>query len=162
MEKQTIIISPHSRVLRHGKRNPKNYPYWQQLVNLLQEKGYFIIQIGTTEIDKNEPPILTDNTLTNLKYKELLELVNQSYTWISVDNFFHHFCYYYNKPGFVIFGKSDPLIYGHSINSNILKNRKYLRQGQKQYEYWENETYSEECFIEPQAVVFLISKLQKF
>ena len=41
-----IIISPFSRVLRNGKPNPKNYPYWPELIKLLREKNMCVVQVG--------------------------------------------------------------------------------------------------------------------
>ena len=38
-----IIISPYSKPLRNGLNNPKNYPYWKELISLINEE---IIQVG--------------------------------------------------------------------------------------------------------------------
>jgi len=40
-----ILISPYSRPLRNGKNNPKNFPYWREVVDLLKTKND-IVQIG--------------------------------------------------------------------------------------------------------------------
>ena len=75
-----IIISPYSKALRNGKRNPKNYPYWQELIELIKEP---IVQIG---IEGEEQ--LVPDFRKNLSLSELRELVNQCRTWISCDSFF--------------------------------------------------------------------------
>ncbi len=45
--KPIVLIAPFARKLRDNKNNPKNYPYWKELVELLQPK-YELIQLGTT------------------------------------------------------------------------------------------------------------------
>ena len=40
-----IIISPYSRRLANGAKSPKDYPYWQKVINGLSD--HRIIQIGT-------------------------------------------------------------------------------------------------------------------
>ena len=38
-----IIISPYAKKLHNEKVNPKNYPYWKELIKLIDQP---IIQIG--------------------------------------------------------------------------------------------------------------------
>ena len=45
---KTILISPYSRRLRSGNLNPKDYPYWEELVKLLKIDGWNVIQVGTS------------------------------------------------------------------------------------------------------------------
>ena len=78
-----IIISPYSKQLRSGKMNPKNYPYWKELIKLLSQEN--IIQVGITEEQK-----LVDDFRKNLSLDELLLLIKECKYWISVDNFFPH------------------------------------------------------------------------
>ena len=70
-----IIISPYSKSLRNGKTNPKNYPYWKELIRLINEP---IVQVG---IDGEEQ--LVDDFRKNLSLTELGNLVDQCRTWIS-------------------------------------------------------------------------------
>lgn len=143
-----IIISPCSRMLRNGKRNPKNYPYWQDLVQLLKEQGFFVIQVGQ---EGEEKLLGVDEYVFNRSLRELKQLLKEVNTWIAVDNFFHHLAYTVNASGIVIFGQSDPLIFGHSINENILKDRSYLRNAQ--FDIWEAAEYREDCFVAPSVVL---------
>lgn len=138
-----IIISPYSKELRDGKKNPKNYPYWKELISLIQEP---IIQVG---IDGEEQ--LVENFRKNLSITELRNLINECRIWISVDSFFQHLAWNSNKPGIVLFGQSDPLIFGHSENINLLKDRSYLRE--KQFWLWEQCDYREEAFVKPAEVL---------
>jgi len=148
-----IIISPYSKRLRNGKENPKNYPYWPDLVKGLKEKGFYIIQVGVEGEKKIDG---VDEVLFNKPFKDLVALLKDCDTWISVDNFFQHLAYVHDKPGFVICGQSDPEIFGHKENVNILKDRKYLRP--LQFDIWERAECSTDCFVEPGAIIDKISK----
>lgn len=138
-----IIIAPFARKLLSGNQNPKNYPYWKELISLINEP---IVQVGVEGEEQ-----LVENFQKNLSLYELKNLVNQSRTWISVDSFFQHFCWDLKKPGIVIFGQSDPLIFGHPENINLLKDRQYLRQ--QQFWLWDQCAYIKDAFVEPAEVL---------
>lgn len=151
---KTILISPYSRRLRNGKNNPKNFPYWADLVKRLKAEGYSVVQVGVA----GEPQIDgVDAVKIGLPLKRLAELIKECYAWISVDNFFQHFAYIEGKKGIVIFSQSDPDIFGHSVNKNLLKDRKYLRD--RQFDIWESCEYKEEAFVTPIDVVNQIGGL---
>ena len=38
-----ILIAPYAKKLHNGRENPKNYPYWEELISLIDEP---IVQIG--------------------------------------------------------------------------------------------------------------------
>jgi ADP-heptose:LPS heptosyltransferase len=141
-----IIISPYAKKLRNGKENPKNYPYWKELVSFIKEP---IIQVG---IDGEEQ--LVPDFRKNLSIPELTNLINDCKTWISVDSFFQHLAWDIGKPGIVLWGQSDPLIFGHPENTNLLKDRSYLRE--KQFWWWEQCDYREDAFVKPEVVVCFI------
>lgn len=143
-----IIISPYSRALRNGKENAKNYPYWSELVKLMKDQGIYVIQIGVVGEKKIEG---VDEVIFNKPLLELEQLVKECDTWISVDNFFQHFCYTLSKPGIVLFGRSDPNIFGHKENINLLKDRANLRA--QQFDIWEVVEYSKDVFVEPSVVM---------
>lgn len=138
-----IIISPFSKKLRNGKNNPKNYPYWKEIIALIDEP---IVQVGV----EGEEQLVSDFR-KNLSLEELAELVKECRTWISVDSFFQHFCWDLNKPGIVIWGQSDPKIFGHPENINILKDRSYLRS--KQFWMWEQCDYRDDCWVLPEVII---------
>lgn len=144
-----IIIAPYAKGMRNGKLHPKNYPYWAELIQMIDEP---IIQIGIN----GETPLVRDFR-QNLPLTALKELVGECRTWISVDSFFQHFCWDIGKPGIVLFAQSDPIIFGHPENTNLLTDRKYLRE--KQFWLWEQAEFIPEAFVKPE-VVFLA--LQKF
>jgi hypothetical protein len=153
-----IIISPYSQKMREGSKtpiNPKNYPYWQEVIDLIY-KEYIIIQIGITN------DILFNNiheSFLSLKLSDLRELVNCADLLMSIDNFFTHFCHFYfpHRKGIVLWGKSDPKIFGYDHNINLIKDRKYLRNNQ--FDIWESEFYDKECFVKSSLVVDVVSNL---
>jgi ADP-heptose:LPS heptosyltransferase len=148
-----IIISPYSKPLRNGAPNPKNYPFWQETATSLRKYGHYIIQVGVQgekQIDG------VDEVLFNRPLKELASLLQECGIFISVDNFFQHLAYLHKVPGIVLFGQSDPEIFGHKENINLLKDRKYLRP--LQFDIWERCQYLEEAFVEPAVIIDRISK----
>ena len=140
-----IIISPYAKGMRNGMPHPKNYPYWKKLIELL-DKDELIIQIGI----EGEQQLVPDFR-KNFKLAELAELVEACRTWVSVDSFFQHFCWDLGKRGIVLFGQSDPIIFGHHENINLLVSRDYLRE--KQFWMWEQAEFKPEAFVQPEVVL---------
>lgn len=144
-----IIISPYSKTMRSGAKHPKNYPYWEKVLSRVKEP---VIQIGV----EGEAQIVHDFR-KNMTLLELAKLVNECKTWLSCDSFFQHFCWDLNKPGIVVFGQSDPEIFGHPENINLLKDRSYLRE--KQFWIWEQAEYKEDAFVDPEIVIEALKKM---
>jgi len=83
---------------------------------------------------------------------KLKDFASDMDTFISVDNFFPHFCNHYNlKSGIVIFSKSDPKIFGYKQNKNLLKDVKYLRPDQ--FGLWDSCNYEQDAFVLPQQII---------
>lgn len=141
-----ILIAPYAARLFNGKPSPKDYPYFPKLVELLNMDGYEVVQIGVKGEARVEG---VSQFITNWPMRKIPDLVNECATWISVDSFLPHLCYYHNlKPGIVLFGSSDPRIWGHSRNTNLLRGRDYLRP--YQYQNWEA--------VEPKPSVFMYAE----
>ena len=138
-----IIISPYSKALRNGKTNAKNYPYWKELIELIKEP---IVQVG---IEGEEQ--LVPDFRKNLSLKELESLVNDCRTWISCDSFFQHFAWDKKKYGIVLWSVSDPLIFGHPENINLIKDRSNLVQNQ--FLWWEQTEHDANKFVSPEIVI---------
>ena len=138
-----IIISPYSKALRNGKTNPKNYPYWKELIRLIKEP---IVQVGIDGEDQ-----LVDDFRKNLSLDELGKLVDQCKTWISCDSFFQHFAWNRKKYGIVLWSVSDPLIFGHPENINLLKDRSNLVENQ--FLWWEDTEHDANKFVNPEIVI---------
>jgi ADP-heptose:LPS heptosyltransferase len=143
-----IIISPYAKKLREEKIHPKNYPYWNYVIEKIKEE---IIQVGV----EGELQLVSDFR-KNLSMSELKSLILECKTWISVDSFFQHYCWELKKPGIVLFGLSDPNIFGHPENINLLKDRKYLRE--KQHWLWEQCDFDENAFVKSNEVINALKK----
>jgi ADP-heptose:LPS heptosyltransferase len=150
---KTILISPWSRPLRGDKEkltNPKNYPIerWNEVITKLKEQGFNLVQIGVGDETKLNN---IDAYKWGMNLDSLAKLAKESCGFIAIDNFFPHLCNLIGKAGIVIFGQSDPNIFGHKIHDNLLKGREYLRE--KQFELWESCVYREDCFVSPNDIV---------
>jgi hypothetical protein len=137
-----IVISPYSRPLNNGKTNPKNYPFWEELISMIEEP---IVQIGVEGETQ-----LVDDFRKGLPISQLKELLHECRTWISCDSFFQHLGWIEGKKGIVLWSVSDPLIYGHPENTNLLKDRKYLAGNQ--FLWWEAYDHNEETFVPAREV----------
>ena len=143
-----ILIHPYAKKLISGKENPKNYPYWEELIQIIP-KDIQIVQVGV-EGEKQ----LVHEFYKNLPISELRQLIAKCHTWIGVDSFFQHLAWSENKAGIVLWSVSDPLIYGHTINNNLLKDRVYLAKNQ--FLWWENTEHNPDAFVKPEEVVKLL------
>ena len=138
-----IIIAPYAQKLRTGGVNPKNYPHWEELIKLINEP---IVQVGITGEKQ-----LVDNFCKGLSIDELCQLLVKCRTWIGVDSFFQHLAWREGKQGIVLWGPSDPLIYGHPENINLLKGREHLADNQ--FLWWEATEHSDDRFVKPQEIL---------
>ena len=137
-----IIIHPFAKPLRNGKTNPKNYPNWKQLISMINEP---IIQIGV----EGEEQLVYDFR-KNLPIPELRKLIQECRIWIGVDSFFQHLAWDEGKSGIVLWSVSDPLIFGHPENTNLLENRDNLSKNQ--FLWWEATEHNPSYFVKPEIV----------
>jgi len=138
-----ILIHPYAKPLINGKQNPKNYPYWKELIALINEP---IIQIG---IEGEEQ--LVNDFRKGLTMLELRQLIKDCRTWVGIDSFFQHLAWSEGKPGIVLWSVSDPLIFGHPENTNLLKDRATLALNQ--FLWWDFTEYKAEAFTSPEEVL---------
>ena len=150
-----VLISPYAQAMRNGKENPKNFPYWEELIKLLTSANIKTIQIGAI---KDTPILGVSEFKQNLKLKEIRELIKQCDTWISVDSFLQHMNHNYDrKRGVVIFSLSNPDIFGYKENVNLLKHKKYLRE--KQFWLWEQCEHNKDAFVSAETVKDAVIKV---
>jgi len=142
-----ILIHPFAQSLRSGLTNPKNYPWWSELLEHLPKP---IVQIGVV----GEMPLVPDVRI-GLPLKQIRSLLSECDYWISVDSFLPHLAHYLPKPGVVLWSKSDPRIFGYPENLNLLKGREHLRA--KQFRIWEEESYDPDAFMSADQVVSAIN-----
>jgi hypothetical protein len=128
-------------ICRGNRETPKSYPYWDELLALLKDH----------EI-KEITGILSE--------QEIIDLVNWSDTYITVDSFLPHLCNEKKlKPGVVIWGLSDPKLFGFPQNTNLLKGRMYLRP--RQFLWWKDVPVNEDAFVKPEVVLEAILSKRK-
>lgn len=146
-----IVIAPWAQRLRNDQPNPKNYPWWPELITQINDH---VVQVG---VDGEQQ--LVDDFRKNLSLIELKHLILDCETWISVDSFFQHYAWDVGKPGIVLWGQSNPEIFGHPENINLLKDTAYLRANQ--FFLWEQAEYQSHVFVSPQAVLNCLKKFFK-
>jgi ADP-heptose:LPS heptosyltransferase len=129
----------------NGQGSPKDYPWPKELAELL-EKDHEVIQVG----GNGDVQVAKDARL-NLSFKELGELIESSDTGICVDSYLGHYYWYLNRRAIVLFGISDPMIFGHPENLNLLKDRSYLRP--QQFDLYYTNQYCPEAFVKPKEVI---------
>lgn len=150
-----ILIAPYSAKLPNGNLNPKNYPYWPELVKMLNKEGYKVVQIG---VAGEERVVGTSEFFENPSFDTVKELVDHCATFISIDSWLPHFCNAERlKRGVVIFGQSDPRIFGYAHNINLLRGREHLRQFQ--YDSWMAAEFNPKVFVYPDRVIEAVRKL---
>jgi ADP-heptose:LPS heptosyltransferase len=89
---------------------------WKKLVSLLT-KSFDVVQVG----GKDEEPIegVTTYLMGVTSVRQTMALLKTSLTYISVDSFISHAGAAVKKSGVVLFGRSNPFIFGHDLNTNI-------------------------------------------
>lgn len=150
-----ILIFPYAKVLNNGRENPKNYPYWNELISLLKNDDNDIIQIGLPgEVKING---ISDFKF-NLKMKEIEKLIKNCDFWISVDSFVQHLVHNMKeqKSGIVLWSLSNPKLFGYDYNLNILKDSKYLRPDQ--YGIWEQTVYNIDAYLDANTIFNIIKE----
>jgi ADP-heptose:LPS heptosyltransferase len=126
-------------------------------VTLLRISGEHLIQIGLHGEKKLEG---VDDFFVNLKFKEIDQLLLKAKLFISVDNCLPHLAHHIGiKKGIVIWGPSDPLIFGYPEFMNLLKDRKYLRNSQ--YQKWHLIPYNRDAFVGPEVVANAVIQLNR-
>jgi hypothetical protein len=151
----SILIAPYSNRLPNGI-NPKSYPHWDTLVRLLVRDGYQVTQIGVAGEDKIEG---VSQFIPNASFAQIKELVLEHDTWLSVDSWLPHFVHAekLGKRGIVLFGPSDPRIFGYPENVNLLRGRDYLRP--HQFQTWNEWDHNPQAFVFAENVIPEVYKL---
>lgn len=149
-----IVIAPYAARLPNDRPNAKNYPWWPELIRRLMAGGHDIVQLGgrgETRIDG------VGQFICNWPLSKLVQVIRDADTWIAVDTWLSHFCYVERlQPGFVLFSQSDPEIWGHHQNVNLLKSRAFVRE--YQYAPWFDVPFNPDAFVSPEEVVRAINE----
>lgn len=147
-----ILLSITAQPMPTGYTSAKEYPYAKELVDLLLSEGYELYQIGASKREK-----LIDNYSCNKPMSEILELLKSCDTFIGIDSFLQHMndCYL-QKKGIVLWGKSDPSIFGYDYNENLYVGTCYFRK--LQYNTWHNEKATPQAFVKPEKIINVLKK----
>lgn len=144
-----IVLAPYAAILPEGKLNPKNYPYWSEVVGRLNAQNCEIIQIGLPHESKIDG---VGQFLAGWPLKELRKVIENADCWLSVDSWLPHFCATERlKGGVVVWSQSNPKIWGYPHNTNLLKSRDYLRK--YQYAPWWDAEFDERAFVSADEIV---------
>lgn len=128
-----ILFAKNCRELNNKLINPKDYPYWKELIESFMSDSYDIVFLETI-----------------IDHDKLLDYLNQFDCIVTIDSFIQHFCWFNKIRCIVIFSITDPLIFGHPENINLLKDRKYLSDNQ--FLIMEQQVYNPDAFIEVNKV----------
>lgn len=129
----------------NGQPSPKDYPWPKQLAEVL-ENEHKVVQVGG-----NGDEQVCKDFRKNLSFHDLGKLILESRTGISCDSYLQHCYWYHSRRAIVLFGPSDPVVFGHPENLNLLVDRRFLRPNQFDL-YYVNQ-YNPEAFVKPQDVL---------
>lgn len=149
-----IVIAPYAAKLPTDQRNAKNYPFWRELIALLNADGHEVIQLGIPSENRIEG---IAQFVQGFPLNKLVDVIRDCDLWISVDSWMPHFCATERlQSGIVIWAQSNPRIWGYPHNTNLLKSPEYLRQFQ--YAPWYDVSYNEDAFVSPEVVVEAVNE----
>ncbi len=150
-----ILISPYPAKLRGQPVSAKAYPHWNELVSLLKANSHEIIQIG---VQGEQRIVGADQFYVNWPYDKLKQLMESCDTFISVDSFFPHFAHYHQlKKGVVLWGKSNPRIWGYPKNENLFVSEANFWPFQ--YLDWETAIHDPSVFVSPKQAVWAVERI---
>ncbi len=135
----------------NGKPSPKDFPKAQELAELLETEHDVIQLAGAEDVQ------VAKDVRRNLPHPQVVELIKWSDTGVCVDSYLQHAFWEVGKPAVVLFGISDPVIFGHPENVNLLRDRKYLRP--QQFDLYYVNQYCNEAFVTPEEVVKALHEL---
>lgn len=127
-----ILLQLQSKKLDNGKVNPKNYPFADELKELIKDH----------ELCEINGPLPLQQSKDYIKWADKI---------ICIDSYLQHLCWYEGKKAIVLWGQSDPLIFGHSENINLLRDRKYLRE--RQFGLWTQTECNNKAFVLPEVAI---------
>ena len=136
-----------------GKPSPKDYPSPKELCELL-EKDHEVIQVAG-----NDDLQVAKDVRRNLPHEQVCELVKWSDTGVCVDSYLQHTYWSLGKPAIVLFGISDPVIFGHPENLNLIRDRAYLRPNQ--FDLYYLTDYKPEAFVSPNEILDSLNSIGK-
>jgi ADP-heptose:LPS heptosyltransferase len=121
-------------------------------VGLLGDGGHEVTQVGAAGEEQ-----VAGKFVANPSFQELGRLLLDQDSFITIDSYLQHYAWFLGKCGIVVWGQSDPAIFGHGLHVNLLKDEKYLRPDP--FNIWEGRAVIEEAFVRPEIVVQALAAL---
>lgn len=78
-------------------------------------------------------------------------MIDKDPTSYSLDSFFQHLAWKEGKKGIVLWSVSDPNIFGHPTNINLLKDRANLAKNQ--FLWWDYTEHDPNKFVKPDEII---------
>lgn len=103
---------------------------WERVVEHLQEKGYYVIQVGTESDLKVEN---VDEQFFNKSFEELVNLIKISKFFLAIDTFFQHLCGLMQKKGIVVTPRHNEHAFWPSIE--YIEGTNYKEDSDEQINY---------------------------
>lgn len=149
--KPYLIISPYSKKLLGKDFSPKDYPHWIELIESLNNH-FTTVQIG--EIKEKE--LNCNELILGASFEELVKLT-EGKNWLSVDSFLPHLINSTHKTsGVVIFGISDPEIFGYGYNMNVIKGHQFIKKNK--FEFYSEKDVNLDAWLKPNILSKIILK----
>lgn len=120
-EKVVLINSAAANIPLTGKKGTPNKDWfhdrWVALVKRLREAGVSVLQIGGN--GETCIPGVNANLCGGLSIRQTLSILTFCSSYVTVESFIGHAGPAVGKPGVVLFGRSNPHISGHAMNTNL-------------------------------------------
>lgn len=148
-----ILLAPFSKPIPNGDKlipSPKDYPHWENLVSELKRTGRY--EFGQISVTGQPELKLVSRYHQNLTYRQMVELVQEYDTFISVDTFLPHIAHLLGKVGVVLWGMGNPKYFGYEDNLNIYKDEKYFREDKLTWMVWAYTQANENAWDKPCTV----------
>lgn len=120
--RDVILIHPCAGKVNYDPRRkltpnkdwfPEN---WKKLISMLK-KDFDIVQVGGAHEEQIEGA--TTYLMGATSVRQTMALIKNSLTFVSIDSFIGHVGAAVGKSGVVMFGRSNPYIFGHDLNVNV-------------------------------------------
>ena len=151
-EKIKILMAPFCKPRHDGKMNAKNYPYWNEVL-LEIAPVYDITQI----VYGSEQWLKGVGYADNLSLNHTEHLMRETNMFLCIDTYLQHMGHFLGKPGVVIFGPSDPALFGYKDNINLYVDGKYFRP--HQYQTWNEWDFNKDAFVLPDVVINAVHEM---
>lgn len=140
-EKKNILIAPFSDSPRKMMPPEK----WEELVYMLRDEGYFVIQTG----QKHEFVIKGAYSLLGATDpKQLLSLVKRCSAVVTSDSFIMHAAKLIGTPAYVVWGPTQRIVYGYDNHTHFEASLDHCDQADKCLGPHVPENYNTTCPLE--------------